>query len=230
MAPRLVGRVAAPALLLLTLNAIAPGEPARAAANAAAAATFGPRPTAAQVLARFTEHDALLDSYTVPVHVDVHLHKLITFHFGLNGTAYYKRPDRVALDLRSMPAAYRHVFAEIGSPLTWGSTYELRVRDVVTDENRTTYRIEGTPRRPGDVDRMLVDFDTDASAVLRGRWIFKDGTTIAMMIEESAAGPYQLPKRAEADLDAGGYRVHAVLDYGAYSFNAVVADSVFSGG
>jgi hypothetical protein len=227
MAPRLVGRVAAPALLLLTLNAIAPGEPVRAAGDAAA--TFGPRPTAAQVLARFTDRDALLDSYTVPVHVDVHLHKLITFHFGLNGTEYYKRPDRVALDLRSMPAAYRRVFAEIGSPLTWGGTYDLRVRDVVTDENHTTYRIEGTPRRPGEIDRMLVDVDTDAYAVLRGHWTFKDGTAIAMTIEEAAAGPYQLPKRAEADLDAGGYRVHAVLDYGAYSFNAVVADSVFSG-
>lgn len=227
MPPRLARRVAVPALLLFTLNAIAPGEPARAAVDAAA--TFAPRPTAAQVLARFTERDALLDSYTVPVHVDVHLHKLITFHFGLNGTAYYKRPDRVALDLHSMPAAYRRTFAEIGSPLTWAGTYDLRLRDVITDENHSTYRIEGTPRHPGDIDHMLVDVDTDAYAVLRGHWIFKDGTAIAMTIEESAAGPYQLPKRAEADLDAGGYRVHAVMDYGPYSFNAVVADSVFSG-
>jgi hypothetical protein len=227
MAPRLVRRVAAPALLLLTLNAVAPGEPARAAVDAAA--TFAPRPTAAQVLARFTARDALLDSYTVPVHVDVHLHKLITIHFGLNGTAYYKRPDRVALDLRSMPASYRRVFAEIGSPLTWGGTYELRVRDVVSDDNRTTYRIEGMPRHVGEIDHMTVDVDTDAYAVLRGHWVFKDGTTIAMTIEESAAGAYQLPRRTEADLDAGGYRVHAVMDYGEYSFNAVVADSVFSG-
>jgi hypothetical protein len=228
MGPSLARRVAAPALLLLILNAIAAGEPARAAVDAAA--TFAPRPTAAQVLARFTARDALLDSYTVPVHVDVHLHKLFTFHFGLNGTAYYKRPDRVALDLHSMPAAYRRTFAEIGSPLTWAGTYDLRVRDVVTDDNHTTYRIEGTPRRPGEIDHMLVDVDTDAYAMLRGHWIFKDGTAIAMTIEESAAGPYQLPKRAEADLDAGGYRVHAVLDYGPYSFNAVVADSVFTGG
>jgi hypothetical protein len=227
MAPRLVRRVAAPALLFLALNAVAPGEQARAAVDAAA--TFAPRPTAAQVLARFTARDALLDSYTVPVHVDVHLHKLITIHFGLSGTAYYKRPDRVALDLRSMPASYRRVFAELGSPLTWGGTYELRVRDVVTDDNRTTYRIEGTPRHAGEIDHMTVDVDTDAYAVLRGQWVFKDGTTIAMTIEESAAGAYQLPKRTEADLDAGGYRVHAVMDYGEYSFNAVVADSVFSG-
>jgi hypothetical protein len=193
------------------------------------AASFAPRPTAAQVLWRFTARDALLDSYIVPVHVDVHLHKVITFHFGLNGMAYYKRPDHVALELRELPPASRRVFSEMGSPLTWDNTYDLRVRDVVTNDSRTTYQIEGTPRHPGEIDRMLLDVDSDANAALRGRWFCKDGTTIAMRIEESAAGPYQLPKRTEADLAAGGYRIHAVLNYGAYSFNAVVADSVFSG-
>ncbi len=226
MASSFARHAAAPALLLVILGAGAPQEAARAAVDAAA--SFAPRPTAAQVLARFTARDAMLDSYTVPVHVDVHLHKLITLHFGLNGMAYYKRPDHVALELRAMPAAYRHVFAEIGSPLTWADIYDLRVRDVVTDDGRTTYHVEGTPRRPGEIERMLLDVDADADAALRGRWFLKDGTTIAMMIEESAAGPYELPKRTEADLDAGGFRVHAVLDYGAYSFNVAVADSVFT--
>jgi hypothetical protein len=227
MAPCFTRRAAAPAYLLLVLAAGAPGEPAHAAAEPAP--SFAPRPTAAQVLARFTDRDSLLDSYIVPVHVDVHLHKVVTFHFGLNGMAYYKRPDHVALELRAMPPAYRRVFSEMGSPLTWGGTYDLRVRDVVSDDSRTTYRIEGTPRHAGEIDHMLLDVDTDANAALHGRWFCKDGTMIAMTIQESAAGPYQLPKRTEADLATGGYRIHAVLDYGAYSFNAVVADSVFSG-
>jgi hypothetical protein len=228
MAPCFARRAAAPAVLLLVLGAGASREPAHAAADPAA--SFAPRPTPAQVLARFTAPDAPLDSYVVPVHVDVHLHKLVTFHFGLNGMAYYKRPDHVALELRAMPASYRRVFSEMGSPLTWGGTYDLRVRDVLADDSRTTYRIEGTPRHPGEIDHMLLDVDSDVNAALRGRWFCKDGTMIAMTIEEAAAGPYKLPKRSEADLAAGGYRVHAVLDYGAYSFNAVVADSVFSGG
>jgi hypothetical protein len=227
MAPYFARRAAAPAVLLLVLSAGASREPAHAAVDPAG--SFAPLPTAAQVLARFTARDALLDSYIVPVHVDVHLHKVVTFHFGLNGMAYYKRPDHVALELRAMPASYRRVFSEMGSPLTWGGTYDLRMRDVVPDDSRTTYHIEGTPRHPGEIDHMLLDVDTDVNAAMRGRWFCKDGTTISMRIEESAAGPYRLPKRTEADLATGGYRIHAVMDYGAYSFNAAVADSVFSG-
>jgi hypothetical protein len=174
-----------------------------------------------------TSRDALLDSYSVPVHVDVHLHKLITFHFGLDGMQYYKRPDRVAFELREMPASYRRLFAEMGTPLTWADTYALKLVDTTTTDGGAVYTIEGTPREPHEVTRVLFEIADDASAPLRSHWFCKDGTTIAMTIDEAASGPYQLPKRAQADLSVSGFRVHAVLDYGTYAVNAAVADSVF---
>jgi hypothetical protein len=65
---------------------------------------------------------------------------------------------------------------------------------------------------------------------VRGTWTCNDGTEIAMSFDEQPAGPYQLPKHAVADVAVSGYKIHAVLEYGAYAFNAAVADSVFTPG
>ena len=112
-------------------------------------------PTATDVLARVTDRDARVDSYSVPVHMDVRVHKLFTFHIGLNGTQYYKRPDRVALDMRQIPAQYRKLFADLGTPLTWPGAYDLKL--VGSNGDRGPFRLEGTPRHPSDIARMQAD-------------------------------------------------------------------------
>ena len=218
-----------PRLTACTVALAVLGSGARAASAAGdGGATFGARPTAIQVLARVTAGDALLDSFTVPVHIDVHLHKLITLHFGMNGTEYFKRPDRLTLDLREMPAQYRRLFGEIGTPLTWPATYDMRTVGSTVADGHTTYRIEGTPRHAGAIKSVVLAVDDDATLPVHGTWTCTDGTTIDMTFEEEASGPYQLLKRALADVSVSGYRIHAVLDYGPYTFNAAVADSVFA--
>src|ERR1700747_3773884 len=54
---------------------------------------IGKPPTAADVVARMSASEILPESYSVPVHVEARVHRLITLHFGMNGTVYYKRPD-----------------------------------------------------------------------------------------------------------------------------------------
>jgi len=210
---------------------------ARALAAPALAGTLGvaptipsataPAPTATQVIARFTERDARVESYAVPVHMDVRVHKLITFHVGLNGMQYFKRPDRLALEMKSVPAQYRKLFAELGTPLTWPGSYDFRL--VSSDGQRGPFHLEGVPKHPGDVARLLVDVDDDPNAPLHALWTTKDGSTIDMRITEQAAGFYELPKHADADMAFGGYKIHASIDYGAYAVNEAVADAVFAG-
>ncbi len=108
-----------------------------------------------------TRRDAAIESYSVPVRIDVRLHKLISLRFHLNGTQYFKRPDRLALDMRGVPAQYRDLFAELGTPLTWSSLYDLRL--VASTTQPVTYQIEGIPKHRGDVDRMVVDVGGDAT-------------------------------------------------------------------
>jgi hypothetical protein len=213
-AARPVARALAGALTLVGALGASPTIPAATA------------PTATEILARASEQGARVESYAVPVHMDVRVHKLITFHVGLNGMQYYKRPDRLALELRSVPAQYRKLFAELGTPLTWPGAYDLRL--VAADGERGPYHLEGTPKRPCEVAKMQVDVDGDPAAPLHAQWTMRDGGTIDMHITEQAAGGYELPKHADADMAFGGYKIHASIDYGPYAVNEAVADSVFA--
>ncbi len=187
-----------------------------------------PTLTATDVLARLTHGDAGIESYTVPVRIEVRLHKLITLRFHLNGTQYFKRPDHLALDLHSMPEQYRELFAELGTPLTWPTQYDLRL--VASTAQPQTFQIEGVPKRPGEVERLVVDLDGDTGSPLHARWFCRGGGTIDMRITEQAgANGYDLPQHAEADLSFGGYLVHATFEYGAYAVNENIADEVFTG-
>jgi hypothetical protein len=183
-------------------------------------------PTATDVLARVTARDARVDSYSVPVHMDVRVHKLFTIHMGLNGMQYYRRPDRVALDMRQIPASARKLFADLGTPLTWPGAYDLKL--VGSDGERGPYHVEGTPKHPSDIAHMLVDVDGTGSAPLHVVWTTRDGGTIDMHITEESAGGYQLPRHADADMAIGGYKIHASIDYGQYTVNEAVADAVFA--
>jgi hypothetical protein len=228
-AARLIPRAVLGLALAGTLGAASAIPSSAAAAPQSAAVTIPApgTPSATQVIARFTERDARVESYAVPVHFDVRVHKLITFHIGMNGMQYFKRPDHLALDMKSVPAQYRKLFAELGTPMTWASSYDLRM--VACDGDHGPYHLEGVPKRASDVARMLVDVDGDPSAPLHVAWTTKDGGTIDMRLTEDAATGYRLPKHADADMVFGGYKIHAGIDYGPYTVNEAVADAVFAG-
>jgi hypothetical protein len=183
--------------------------------------------TASEVLARVNAHDARVESYAVPIHINVRVKKLLTFHFGLDGTQYFKRPSKLALDVPRVPAQGKKLFAEIGTPLTWPQQYDLKL--VAANGDRGPYHLEGVPKHGGDIARMVVDVDGDPTSPLHAQWWTTDGSTIDMRITEEASGGYELPKHAEADLDISGTKIHASIDYGPYVVNETIADAKFSG-
>ena len=187
-------------------------------------------PTAAEVVARMSASDSLLETYAVPIHIEARVHRLITLHFRREGTVYYKRPDHLALSMRSVPDGFRKLFAEMGTAQTWPSTYEMTILDAVNENGHEVYRLKGVPKQAGDVDHLLLDVSGEDFAALRARWLCKDGSTIDMTFVNEAAGGYALAKRAEADMVLSGWKIHATLDYGPYVLNESLADSVFSHG
>src|SRR5581483_9702038 len=128
----------------------AAGGPFSARPGAALAETTLRSPatiSAVDVLARVTAADQPLASYAVPVHIEARLHRLFTFHFGLDGMVYYKRPDRLALDMHHVPSDFRRLFGELGTPLTWSSTYDMNVVSASVAGGRTTCRAVTAPSR-----------------------------------------------------------------------------------
>ena len=155
--------------------------------------------------------------------MDVRIHRLLTFHVGLNGTQYFKRPCRLALDIGQIPPQYRKMFADLGTPLTWPGSYDLKLATAPSGK----YVLQGVPRHASDVESMTVDVDGDPAAPLHAVWRMHDGGTVDMRITEEYANGYLLPRHADADMAFGPYKIHASIDYGTYAVNEAVADSVF---
>ena len=216
------GRVAVIGLCTLALHVAA----VRAATPAP---VISGDPTAERVVSLVTAGDGQLTSYVVPLHIVARVHELITFHVKLDGTVYFKRPGRVALDMHLVPQEYRRMFAALGTPLLWSQTYEFST-DSVTHEPRTWYHLRGTPRAAnGPIALVLLDVPEDRSEPMMARWTCADGTSITERVFAGSDGTYSMPHRAEVELTVDGAHVHADLQYGDYALNGELSDSVFAG-
>jgi len=216
------GRVAVIGLCTLALHVAA----VRAATPAPVIAGD---PDAERVISLVTAGDGQLTSYVVPLHIVARVHELITFHVKLDGTVYFKRPGRVALDMHLVPQQYRRVFAALGTPLLWSHNFQFNTESV-SHEPRTWYHLRGTPRvANGAIASVLLDVPEDRSEPMSAHWTCADGTTIAERVFAGSDGTYSLPRRAEVELTVDGAHVHADLQYGDYALNGVLSDSVFAG-
>jgi len=211
------------------LAALALGTALCTAAGAPISAAPDTIPSAGRLLGLVCAGSAGVDSFAVPVHIDVRVHKLLTFRMGLNGMEYFKRPNKFALEMPRIPEQSRRVFGELGTPLSWPAQYDMNVLGSTVADGRTTYHLRGVPKSPNDIDHMLLDLDGDPAVPLHVQWFLHDGGTIAMTIRSEFDGMHELPKHADLDLTTGGYKIHAAIDYGNYVVNETLADSRFAG-
>jgi len=178
------------------------------------------------LFAQYASEDPSLRSYSVPLHATVSIHKLFTFHMGMNGMAYFRSPDRLAIDIRGVPEQYRKTFAKLGTPRTWPESYDMQVVGVDGTGEDRTYHLRGTPYHSCEIDHLEADVG-GLNAPVKATWYMRDGGTIAATIEFTTAGPYSVPKAEHADIDSGGFKIHADLDFGDYEVNGQVSDALF---
>jgi len=190
---------------------------------------LGKPPTTSDVVARMSASEVLPETYSVPLHIDAKVRRLITLRFGVDGTVYYRRPDHLAIRMNRIPSGFRKLFTELGNAQTWGATYDMTFLDALKDGNRELYRLKGVPKQGGEVAQVLLDVSAADFTPQRAQWVCHNGSTIDMTFANETIGGYELAKHAEADMVLLGWKVHADLNYGPYVLNASVADSVFSG-
>jgi hypothetical protein len=178
------------------------------------------------LFAQYASEAPSLHSYSVPLHATVAIHKLFTFHMGMNGMVYYQQPDHIAVDIHSVPEQYRKIFAKLGTPRTWPQSYDLQVIGVDGTGDQKVYHLRGTPYNSCEIDHLTADVSTDNSPV-KATWYMRDGGTIAATIEFTNAGSYSVPKDEHIDIDSGGFKIHADLDYGDYAVNGPISDARF---
>ena len=186
----------------------------------------GPPANNGDLYKRMVQVNAKLKSYTGTVHMDA---KLLTFPFlspSLDGTVYYKQPDKQALVFDTVPALasqFKKVYPKLDAPATWDKIYDFTA---LSDENgTTTYRL--VPKKNGRIEHLDVNVD-DGTATVKGyTWTYKDGGSIAFEQSFKTIDGNYLPLKVTGHVDLPSYKADVTTNFSNYKLNVPVADSVF---
>jgi hypothetical protein len=198
--------------------------------------------TVSQILARAAQNIKGLTSYQVQFHADAHVRRSIfSAKVPLDGTKYYKEPDKAALKIPNVPPQakdFTNVLGWLGTPETWESTYDVTLQptsSIGVYELRATYKPNSRTHvlldkvAGSSLDYVVLDLDSKTYDPVRVRWLYKNKSEIEMDITSgTVAGGYRLPVRETVDMNIPKQQVKALITYGTYYTNVQIPDSTFS--
>ncbi|MFY9738191.1 MAG: hypothetical protein WAK11_03975 [Candidatus Cybelea sp.] len=179
------------------------------------------------LLARATNPNPTLSSYTASARLSALLHAIVPIHETFSGTVYYLRPNRKIVFQRVPGALSR--FRDLASTTpTYEQATQLYVITPLTD-NGTVSTYSLVPRKTGERVKNLVISIGDASALLtQAQWNYTNGGTLTFGQTYLNVGSYRLPAAATISARFPGYRVDGTLTFTNYRPNAAVAPAVFA--
>ena len=214
-------------VLLGGASVIAQGGAAPAVAPSAQAS---PDLSTPDILNRMAAARKGLTSYSVPIHFDLTVHKVLSVSAQLDATRYFETPDREVLVMKSMPSIakqFRYIYSGLGTPETWPVQYDItRVQGQSSDTQN--YELKGVPKSNPNVSYVLLDVARDTLAPVSAHWFYTNGGTVVMSFQNATVdGGYLLPTTETIDIAFPEYKVHAVGHYGDYVVNQSIPDAVW---
>lgn len=213
-------RAALPALLLVALGAAPSPAP-----------TSTPR-NAEDVLARAVANRQELHSYQVPLTIAGSVKvSFFSVPIAMDGTEYFKAPDKDATHLNNVPSAakaFSNTINSMGTPQTWEATYDIELQGTGTHRNHTAYVLIGTPRHPGNVKNVTMWVNAKSYAMEAVSFAYVNGSALNLELSHHGLSPYHLPTSITVDAHFPGYSGRAQIKYGPYQINVAVPDSVFT--
>lgn len=222
---RRTGRTAAILLLAGGTTAMLGAGVARATSVPSAAVDAVHTP----LYARMLRANASLRSYQSRVHVEIAMHSFPYLSPTLEGTVYYKAPDKNAIvfdDVPALASLFKKVYPRLDPPATWPALYQLRITG--DDGKRTTFRLD--PKKYGTIDHLNVDID-DAEAVPVGfTYFYRNGGTVHFdQTVESLKGVYVI-KALNGHVSLPSTSADVSSSFNGYQINVPIKDDVFSEG
>lgn len=195
-----------------------------------ARAAESPKLSGDQILARAGAANGL-QSFSVPVHMNVHLHKPLGFKAGVDGTAYYKAPGKSALAITKAPPIIGGFFKGQYNldllPQAWPAKYKVTSVQTLTRNGVAVYELQAVSKAPIGVDRVVFDVAENGFAPLSAQWIYPDHSSVGIALSNQRVSSYLLPQTEVVTVAMPKYNLDATSSFGQYSLNVPVADSVF---
>jgi outer membrane lipoprotein-sorting protein len=204
---------------VLALAIVMPALPSFADADSSASAN--------EVYLRMQRVNANLQSYTANLHVDVTTHSFPFISPKLDGTAYFKRPDKTAVVFETVPALasqFKKVYPQLESPSEWPTIYD--VTPVSDDGTTSTFKL--VRKKNGRIDHVDVLVDDKTATVTTMTYIYKDGGSISFtQTYDTIDGNYVIVSQ-RGKVDIPHYNADVASTYTNYKLNVAVPDSVFA--
>ncbi len=174
-----------------------------------------------------------LNSYRVPVTMSGSVRNgLISVHFTMKGTEYFKAPDRDALRMTQVPkmaSGFKNTIVSIPPPAAWPEIYAMSVTGSETYGSDRVFVLSGTPRKGGNVTSVTMLVDASTYALDAISYAYKNGSSLGFQLQHGG-NPYRLPTGAAVSAHFPSYRGTANVTYGAYATNVPIPESVFETG
>ncbi|MGA7200589.1 MAG: hypothetical protein WBX26_02070 [Candidatus Cybelea sp.] len=194
--------------------------------GAASPAPNAPGPSL-RLLARATNPNPTLNSYTASAQLSALLHAIIPIHQTFSGTVYYLRPSR-KIEFQGVPGALRR-FKDLASTTP---TYEQATQQYVITpltDNGTVSTYSLVPKKTGGRVKNVVISIGDASALLsQAQWNYTNRGSLTFAQTYMNVGSYRLPATATISARFPDYRVDGTLTFTNYRPNAAVSPAVFA--
>ena len=199
-----------------------------AAALAAAVAPAGPvSAQSGDLYARMQRVNSGLNSYQADVTVAV---KMNTFPFlspTLDGKAYFKKPDKTAVQFQAVPALagqLKKVVGQMEQPSEWAKLYDV----TPTGDNGTTATFKLVRKKNGRIDHVDVKVDDKTATVSEMTYFYKeDGGSIKFdNTYDEIAGNYVI-KAQTGKVDIPHYNADVSSTFANYKINVAINDAVF---
>lgn len=151
--------------------------------------------------------------------------------FPFSGFLYYKRPDKLKLEIPSIPSALKSrqgLFRE-AVPRSFGSKdYNGKIlREEKLDEKVQCYLLKLQPRKPGKIKTVYLWVDKESSLISRTKIIYTNNSIITSLQTFRTEEGFVLPDRQKIEFDFPQYKATSFINYKKYKINVPV-DEVFA--
>ncbi len=183
-----------------------------------------------EILAR-TARTGSVQSYSVPVHFDVHLRRPIGAKGAVEGVVYFQAPAQAVLAITKAPPVIGDFFR--GSynldmvPQTWPAKYHVTA--VTTDVLGATpvYVLHAELKSPGTIDAIDFHIAQADFSPLSVEWLYHDKSSIRLSFTNQQVGDLTLPRTATIRVDMPRYGLDGDAAYGTYAIGDAIPPGVF---
>ncbi|HEV2262787.1 MAG TPA: hypothetical protein VGR69_10920 [Candidatus Rubrimentiphilum sp.] len=198
------------------------------------AAQSAPPRTAAAVISRIAARNPSLHSFETRVHVQIHMTSFPWLSPHLDGTAYYKSPDKYEIVFDHVPS-YAHgidrLFGDIGDAIGWQRDWNVNYIGLQTIGGHPMIALTMTKKvRSDQIKEALAYVDPATYEVVRMEWHYFNGGHVVMTQTYREQGAYSVVASQHADISVPYARGVADSGYDRYATNVAVSDTVFTGG